>query len=156
MYTKSRVEKKVYEDLTEAGYEAYVPLVKVLKQWSDRKKWVREPLIRSYVFVKASEKEYYNILNTNGIVKYVTFEGKAAPIPENQINMLKAFIDHKLDITVTTERHKKGELINIAHGPLRGHKGEIIEISGKKQFLIRIENIGYSLVVKIPAMYLEE
>ncbi|MFC2120729.1 UpxY family transcription antiterminator [Bacteroidota bacterium] len=155
MYTKSRTEKKVYEDLTKAEVEAYLPLIKTLKQWSDRKKWVKEPLIRSYVFVKASEKEYYDILNINGIVKYVTFEGKAAPIPEWQIDALKASIDHKLDISVTTERYKKGEIINISQGPLKGNKGEIVEIQGKKQFLIRIENIGYSLLVKCPAMYLE-
>ena len=155
VYTKSRAEKKIYEELCDSSYEAYLPLVKILKQWSDRKKWVQEPLIRSYVFVKASEKEYYDILNINGIVKYVTFEGKAAPIPEYQIDALRASIDNKLDISVTTDRYKKGEIINIAHGPMKGHKGEIVEISGKKHFLIRIENIGYSLVVKLPADYVE-
>lgn len=154
-YTKSRAEKKVCESLTEAGFISYVPLVKTLKQWSDRKKWVQEPLIRSYVFVKASVREYYDILNINGIVRYIFFEGKAAPIPEYQIDALKASIDHKLDITVTTERYKKGEIISITQGPLKGNKGEIVEIQGKKQFLIRIENVGYSLLVKCPAMYLE-
>ncbi|MFC2097374.1 UpxY family transcription antiterminator [Bacteroidota bacterium] len=155
MYTKSRAEKKIFEELTISGYEAYLPLIKVLKQWSDRKKWVKEPLIRSYIFVKASEKEYYDILKTNGIVKYVSFEGKAAPIPEWQIETLKASLDNKYDISVTTEKYRKGEIINISQGPLKGNKGEIIEIQGKKKFLIRIENIGYSLLVKCPAMYLE-
>ena len=56
VYTKSRNEKKVYERLIDEGYEAYLPLQKRLKQWSDRKKWVEEPLLRSYVFVKINRE----------------------------------------------------------------------------------------------------
>ena len=38
------------------GIESYLPLKKVLKQWSDRKKWVEEPLFRSYIFIHADLK----------------------------------------------------------------------------------------------------
>ena len=54
---------KVYQELKNQSVEAYLPLEKKIRQWSDRKKKVEEPMIRSYVFVKSSEKEYYDILN---------------------------------------------------------------------------------------------
>lgn len=38
IYTKSRQEKKVAAYLTEKGIKNYLPTIKTLKQWSDRKK----------------------------------------------------------------------------------------------------------------------
>jgi transcription antitermination factor NusG len=93
LYTRSRHEKRVYDELIYDEIEAYLPLHTVIKQWSDRKKKVEEPMIRSYVFVKISEKEYYNVLNIPAAVRYVTFEGKAAPIPEWQIDVMKKALE---------------------------------------------------------------
>jgi hypothetical protein len=47
IYTKPRAEKKVNERLLEEGFETYLPLQKVIRQWSDRKKKVEVPLFNS-------------------------------------------------------------------------------------------------------------
>jgi transcriptional antiterminator RfaH len=149
IYTKSRTEKKVASLLQREHIEVYLPLKKTLKQWSDRKKWVEEPLIRSYVFVKISEKEYYNVLNTPGAMKYVTFEGKAAPIAEWQITSLQKVIASIDVYELSTETFEKGNKIKITSGALTGVYGEIIEIRGNKKFIIRIEHIGYSILLNL-------
>lgn len=59
---KSRSEKKVLFDLVELQIEAYLPIQRKLRQWSDRKKWVETPLISGYVFVYISRKEYEAVL----------------------------------------------------------------------------------------------
>ena len=61
VYTKSRYEKKLADNLREKGIEAYVPLRKVVRQWSDRKKLVAEPLIRSYCFVILPNLEHHDL-----------------------------------------------------------------------------------------------
>ena len=151
LYTKSRQEKKVYAEFQKMGLTAYLPLETKIKQWSDRKKKVEEPMIRSYVFVKSSEKEYYDILNTTGAVRYVTFEGKAAPIPEWQIETMKKMVEYNEPHHYSGEQFIKGEKITIQAGPLKGYEGEIVKDNkGKNKIIIRIENIGYSLVVESP------
>jgi transcription antitermination factor NusG len=124
-------------------------LVTTLKQWSDRKKKVEEVLFKSYIFVYVSEKEYYNALKFPGAVRYVNIEGKAAKIPENQIDAIKNMINNQVDYSISSDYFKKGEQVEIINGPLLGAKGEIVSISGKKKLLIRIEQIGYSLVVHV-------
>ena len=57
VYTKPKWEKKVAELLARKGIEHYCPLNRVLKQWHDRKKWVEEPLLTSYVFVYVTPAE---------------------------------------------------------------------------------------------------
>ena len=56
IYVASRQEKKVLEALLNKKIEAYLPLIKTLRQWSDRKKLVEFPLMPGYVFVKEDLK----------------------------------------------------------------------------------------------------
>ena len=149
IYTKSRTEKKVAALLLREQIEVYLPLNKTLRQWSDRKKWVEEPLIRSYVFVKISEKEYYTVLNTPGALRYVTFGGKAAPIADWQIKALQHIVAGIDDYELSNEDFEKGNKIKITSGPMTGIFGEIIEIRGNKKLIIRIEQIGCSILLNL-------
>ena len=93
IYTRPRWEKKVSAALDEKEIENYLPLIKTLKIWSDRKKWVQEPLFKSYLFVHVNKHEYIPALQTPGVVKYVSFEKRAVAIPPLQIEAVKAFIE---------------------------------------------------------------
>lgn len=150
VYVRSRAEKAVYERFVEQGYEAFLPLERKLRKWSDRKKWVETPYINSYVFIKSSEKEYFDVLNTFGVMRFITFEGKAAAIPDWQIEVMKKLVESKASFHFSSHRFQKGEKIVIESGTLTGYSGEIIHDSnGKKKVLIRIDHIGYSMVVEM-------
>lgn len=150
IYTRSRGEKVTAKLLSDQGFEAYLPLQKKLRQWSDRKKWVEVPYINSYIFVKTSEKEYYDILNTQGVVRYVTFEGKAAAIPDWQIDAMKKVLSSDSHVTFSGHRFRKGEKVMIEKGALMGHHGEVVvDNDGKKKVMIRIGEIGISMMVQL-------
>ena len=132
-YTKPRNEKKVYDRLVAAGIETYLPLQRRLKQWSDRKKMVEEPLFRSYIFVKILHKDYYNVLNVFGVVRYITFEGKAVPIPDNQINLIKQLLEQDFEVESVEETLEPGMMVEVKLGSLIGLIGELVEHKGKKK-----------------------
>ncbi len=143
LYTRSRTEKKLHNLLVRKGIESFLPLQKTLKQYSDRKKWVEEPLMRSYLLVHISEKEYFDVLNTPGAVRYVSFEGKAAEIPESHVIALKNFINNRPgDIMVEMGKLSPGETMEVVRGPLKGTKGEIVEIRGSHRLLLRFEALN--------------
>lgn len=143
LYTRSRAEKKLHSLLIEKGIESFLPLRKTLKQYSDRKKWVEEPLMRSYILVHISEKEYFEVLNTPGAVRYVAFEGKAAEIPKTHIVALKNFIENKPgDLTVEMGVLTPGETMEVIRGPLKGVKGEIMEVRGSHRLLLRFDALN--------------
>jgi transcription antitermination factor NusG len=155
VYTNPRAEKKINERLLKKNIEAFLPLQKKLHQWKDRKKLVEVPLINSYLFVKVSEKEYYDVLNTPGIVRYITFSGKAAPIPEWQIAAMKQLLESNHDFEVTTEEFQKGDLVKVVSGALTGMQGELVSFKSEKKVLIRIEHINHCLIVNIPISHLK-
>jgi transcription antitermination factor NusG len=153
-YTKPRNEKKVYRRLVDAGIETFLPLQKRMKQWSDRKKLVEEPLLRSYIFVRITEKDYFRVLGTPGVVRYVSFEGKAAPIPDRQIDTLKMLIGEQVNIEVLEHDISPGEKVEIELGTMRGFEGELVRIAGENRVVIRIEHVTHSLLVTLPTHYL--
>jgi len=156
LYSRPRHEKRLADLLNEKGIEAYVPMQKVLRQWSDRKKMVEEPLIRSYCFVRANPKWHFESLNTFGAVRYVWFSGKPAPIPDKQINTLKILTGSNLDVEQVNCSLKPGEFVKVTAGPLIGTIGEITSIAGKNKIILRIDHLATVLSVTISPMLLEK
>jgi transcription antitermination factor NusG len=155
LYTRSRAEKQVYELLIRSGFDAYLPLIKTLKQWSDRKKWVEEPLFRSYIFIYISTSEYYEVLNTHGAVRYITFEGKAVPIPPQQIEAIRQFVDTGTELPDVDLNLSPGSKVDIIAGPMKGISGELLEVMGKKKVRIEIDGLGQSVYLELPASHIK-
>ena len=155
IYTRSRAEKKVQQELTFKNIECFLPMQKILRQWKDRKKWIEIPLISGYCFVHISRAEYDDVLKTNNVVCYVTFERKAAVIPEYQINALKQMLQQNdFEVSVTQKNFKPGKKVEIIEGAMVGLQGELVEARGKNKFIIRIIQINNTFMVEIPASQL--
>ncbi len=150
VYTRSRFEKKLFSLLAEKGINCYLPLKTERRQWSDRVKKIEEPLLKSYLFVKVSNKEYFNVLNTPGAVCYVSFQGEPAPIPEKQIDDLKVFLSiYNEKVDAVKENLSKGKQVIVVSGPLKGITGELIEFRGKNRIALRFERLGYCVLTDI-------
>lgn len=150
IYTKARWEKKVLQQLQEKQITAYLPLYKTLKQWSDRKKLVEEPLFKSYIFVKVDPSQYYDALNVNGAVRYVTFQGKASVVPEQQIKAIQIFLEQYEENDPLEVKIPKGSEVEIVAGPLKGINGIMENEGNSNRVYILIESVGQEISVEIP------
>ena len=155
-YTLPRSEKQAYERLLENRIEAYLPLRKTIRQWSDRKKVVEVPLLPSYIFVKIAPKFFPLVYNTYGVVRFITFEGKAVAIPQQQIDILRLLIDSNTEIEVTSENFAKGDSVKVVSGALVGITGELIKIGSNSRFIVRIDKLDQNLILKIPKAFLKK
>lgn len=151
VYTHPRAEKKAYAALQNKGIDAYLPLYRQQKQWSDRKKWVEEPFIKSYLFVRIKEHEQAEVLMTKGIARFIYFSGKIASMPDGEIDELRLLMASPYELEVTEENLQPGEQIKIKAGPLKGMRGEIISYRSKKQLALRLQSLGFSVVVNVAA-----
>ena len=151
VYTNPRAEKKAHQALINKGIEAYLPLRRQLKQWSDRKKWTEEPFIKSYLFVQMAEHEQADVLMTRGIARFIYFGGKIAPMPDRQMEDLRLLMASSLELEVTEENLLPGEKIIVKAGPLKGMAGEIISYRSQKQLALRLENLGCSIIIHVAA-----
>ena len=156
LYTKPRFEKKAEKELRMKGIEVYLPLEKRLKQWSDRKKWVHEPLIRSYIFVRTTKSELQNAYHTPGIVTIIRFEGEPAPVQDKQIQAIKDILNSKESYEVTADSFEIGTFVEVTTGDLKGLKGEMVEHLNRFKVLIRLEVIQQNIIININPSYLKK
>ncbi len=153
VYTTPRAEKKVHARLQEKGIESYLPLQRVLKQWTDRKKWVEEPFFRSYVFVHINILDQASILQVPGVVRFIYFSGKPAAIRDDQVRLLKILTTSNEHFIATQEAFGVGESVEITGGPFAGFTGELIACKGQRLLIIRLTEINYNLLLEIdPAL----
>ena len=155
IYTRPRAEKRVYSYLQEQGIEAFLPIQKSLRIWSDRKKMVEVPLFTSYVFVKVDSKEHYYVLKTFGVVKYICFEGRAVAIPQSQIDNLFLLVNSDAELEATSRKFLKGQNVEVVLGSLKGLTGELVKTGRKNRVLVRIDHLEQNLLVNIPISYLK-
>jgi len=146
-------EKKTADRLTAKGLEVYCPCQTVLKQWSDRKKKVKEPVFRSYLFARVYEEQRQAILKDQGIVCNVYWLRKPAVIRDEEMTAIQHFLNDYADVSVIAQDLAPGEEVAIAAGPLSGQSGVIQNIQGKKAHLT-IVSLGMTLQAAIGIQHL--
>src|SRR5687768_3071306 len=125
VYTHARWEKKVASLLARKEIENYCPLNKVLRQWSDRKKFVYEPLFTCYVFVRISKKESVSVLQTDGVLNYVNWQGKPAVIRDPEIELIKKFLLDHSNVRLEKIEVNVNDTVHIKYGLFMDQEGRV-------------------------------
>ncbi|MFC2118742.1 UpxY family transcription antiterminator [Bacteroidota bacterium] len=147
VFVRGMYEKNARRYVESRNIVSYLPLERKLHYWSDRKKWIETPLFPNYLFVHVDNQKYYQVLQHSSILKYVCSGGRPVPIPEYQINAIKSVLTSGLEHFVSNNLFNRGDMIRIQDGPLKSQEGEVVSYSGKRRLLIRLDQIGYSLLV---------
>ncbi|PYQ77996.1 MAG: hypothetical protein DMG03_29310 [Acidobacteria bacterium] len=96
IWTRSRHEQVVREQLERKHFEAFLPTITKWSRWKDRKKKIDWPLFPGYCFARFNPRERLPILKCTGVVSIISFEGEPAPIPEHEIEGIRALIESEL------------------------------------------------------------
>jgi transcription antitermination factor NusG len=158
LYVRSCYENRVYESLKEISLEPFLPKVKIVRQWHDRKKTIDKPLFPSYVFVKInSSSEFYKVLSVFGVCGYIRFGKEYARITQKEKNQLELLVGDKniIDIEVNNNTFKVGEIKTITNGPLRGLECRVIKINNKKKIIVRIDSLKQDIIATLSAYFFE-
>jgi len=153
-YTKSKAERDVAFRLEQKGIFSYVPLQKVYRQWSDRKKKIEVPLFNSYVFINVCVKDYFKALNTTGLVKFISIDYKPVVVRESDIEKIKKTVARYTDIVVTQEKFKIGSRVEFIEGNMKGYTGLLVEYRGKSRVAVGLDSIDFSMLVEVPAHHI--
>jgi transcription antitermination factor NusG len=149
LYTRSRWEKKVEQLLKDQEYESFCPLVKTKRQWVDRLKSVELPLFQSYLFVQANAHDQSKIMQTAGVINFITYGGKPATITDTEIERIRMITKHYTDVqTISLNGVSIGDNVKVVNGPLTDHTGEIAQLNGRSVIMI-IKNINCALTIKV-------
>lgn len=149
LYTRSRCEFKAAEQINSLGIKLYLPTVTRIRQWSDRKKKITEPVLRGYILIYATEKERSASLEFYYVTRCIFDHGKPAKIPAWQIENLAKMLKEDRDFFVY-EGIVPGVHVKIKEGPFAGVIGTVQETENGKTFAVSIHLLNRSVIAHLP------
>ncbi len=153
-YTCANHEKRVADQLSARNVEHFLPLYTSVRHWKDRRKELRLALFPGYVFVRIALRDRLRVLEIPSVAKLVGFNGSATPLPEAEIQALKA----SLEAGLRAEPHPYitvGRRVRITSGPLKGLEGILVRKKNEMRFVISINLIQRSIHLDIDAQSAE-
>jgi len=143
LYTKARNEKKTASMLQKFGIEVYCPIVKEVRQWSDRKKTIEVPLFSSYLFVHLAPNERELVYAAPGVVRYLFWLNRPAIVKGQEIETLKRWLSGEV-LAAKVQNLQAGDSLCIHKGPFKGKEGVVQRTNAN-----RVELVLKELGVKV-------
>jgi transcription antitermination factor NusG len=145
----------VADFFTERGVEHLLPLVRVLSQWRDRKKWVEKPLFPGYLFVRVDQEEVPRVRSVRGVARLVGPEANRPSILEDEeVENVRRLVSGEVPVDPYPYL-RPGRAVRITRGPLRGVEGVLLRRQGRFLLVISVPIIGCSAVAEVPAEYVQ-
>jgi transcription antitermination factor NusG len=147
-YVCSRHEKQVMSQLQERNVECFLPVYRSVRRWKDRRKELDLVLFPGYVFVHMDLKDRLRVLQLPGVVRFISFNGHPAPLPDGEIETLS----NGLANGVRAEPHpylKVGHRVRVRSGPMAGAQGILTRRKDKFRIVLSIELIMRAVAVEV-------
>ena len=141
LYVKSQTEKKTATALERMGIEVYCPTKTEVRQWSDRKKKVKVPLFKSYVFVRLEEGERQQVFAVPGVVRYLFWLGKPAVVRDEELETVRTWLADEQVADVEVRQFNPGDRVQIKSGVFRGQEAVVDQLGSRKVRLI-LKHLG--------------
>ena len=150
IWTRSRHEQVVREQLERKGLEAFLPTITRWSHWKDRKKQVDWPLFPGYCFVRFNGHERLPVLKCVGVVNIVSFDGDIVAIPEHEIESIRRLVESELQFD-PCPLIREGMMVEVTHGPLKGVVGRLTRKGAHARLILSVDLIGQAVSVEVDA-----
>ena len=157
LHVQPRHEFRVFERLTDAAIELFLPATERISKWSDRNKRIRLPLFPGYLFVHIDDTNSarLTILKTKGVVRILgTNSGEPESVPDEQILCLKRIVEAGVPIDIYPYL-QEGHRVKIVRGALAGVEGILTKKVNDTLLVISIDILQRSTSITIAAADIE-
>ncbi|PJZ66927.1 UpxY family transcription antiterminator [Leptospira wolffii] len=158
VYTFSRSEKKLAEQLSKRGMNHYLPLIPIKRQWSDRIKTIHAPVFSSYVFVQIDiRSEKIRVLETPGAHHFLSVSGAPHAIPEEDMDFIRDLVDEYPDrIRIEKENSlQPGKKVLITAGRFKGRRAQVVRKGNKASVKVSLSGIDTAIYLDLNSELLE-
>jgi transcription antitermination factor NusG len=150
LQTRYRYEERIASELKAKGFESYLPTLREVHQWKDRKKVMDVPAFGGYLFARF-EPSLHNrvrVLETAGVVKLLGNHGRPEPVPEGEIESLRLALESGAEC----DRHpcvEIGNPVKVRRGMLAGVQGRIVRIANRVKILVNVTSVSQAIAVEV-------
>ena len=150
IWTKSRHEKRVRDQLEKKQVEVFLPTIGKWSHWKDRKKKIDWPLFPGYLFARFEVDERIKVLKCDGVSQIISNNGQMSPVPEIEVESIRTLVESELAYD-PVPLIKEGDMVKVTHGPLRGVVGRLVRKGAHARLVLSVDLIGQAVSVEVDA-----
>ncbi len=151
IWTRSRHEQVVRDQLARKNIEAFLPTITKWSRWKDRKKKIDWPLFPGYCFARFNPTDTLPILKCTGVVNIVCTEGRPAAIPDYELDSIRLLVGSELQFD-PCPLVREGMMVEVVHGPLKGVIGRLMRKDAHRaRLILSVDLIGQGVSVEVDA-----
>jgi transcription termination/antitermination protein NusG len=151
---KTQHERAVAEQLTAHSLEAYLPLYRSRRRWSDRVKTIELPLFPRYVFSRFTFEDRRKVIGLPSVLSIVGFGGTPSPISQEEIDLVKLLTSQDVPIRPWPFL-RVGERVRVREGAMAGVEGILVREKAAYRVVVNIEMLQRAVAVELDRDLLE-
>jgi transcriptional antiterminator NusG len=138
IWTHSHCEQVVYEQLSQQGFNAFLPKVLVWSRRGGIRRRIHVPMFPGYLFLRnaVDKAAYLQIRKVRGVVTLLGERwDRLAEIPQHEIDCVRRVAEAHREV-LPHAYLKEGQRVRIARGPLEGIEGMLVHARARKGLLV--------------------
>jgi len=148
LQVRCKREAFVLGHLQSRGYECFLPLYKSVRQWSDRRKEVVQPLFPGYLFSRFDFHNRGPLLMTPGVQQIVGAGGSPTPVADNELKSIRQALASGL-LSQPWPYLEVGDQVRVTYGSLSNLERILIHFKGSHRIVLSVSLLRRSVAVEI-------
>jgi transcription antitermination factor NusG len=148
--TGYRCEQRVASGLTIKGFRVYLPLLREVHQWKDRRKVIEVPAFSGYLFLhyEPNLRNRVKVLETNGIVRLLGGNHEPSQISEVEIDAVRRTLGSSVPCD-RCDALTPGTMVQVTRGPLAGVQGRLARIKNNLRLIVTISVFSQAISAEL-------
>jgi transcription termination/antitermination protein NusG len=152
LYTRSRCEQLVCDQLAAKGFHIFLPRIDVWSQRAGKRHLISVPMFPGYLFLRHAidKTSYIDVRKARGLVRILGDRwDNLSVVPDAEIEAIQTALSASLPL-ISHPYLREGQRVRITQGPLRGVEGVFIQSKpAKGLLLLSVDLLQRSIAVEI-------
>ena len=150
IWTRSRHEQVVRDQLQRKGYEAFLPTITKWSRWKDRKKKVDWPLFPGYCFARFDGRDVSRFSSAPASSASSRSTARLRRFPSSRSTASAGSVESELQFD-PCPLIREGMMVEVVHGPLKGVVGRLMRKGAHARLMLAVDLIGQAVSVEVDA-----
>lgn len=153
LQVRSRKENYVASQIQGKGLECLLPTYKSIRQWSDRKKELEQPLFPGYLFCRFDFQQRRPLVTIPGVLQILGNGRVAVPVAEEEITALRLAVSSGMP-KQPWPYLEVGQRVRVNYGTLAGLEGILVNVKGNHRVVLSVTLLQRSVALEVETAWL--
>jgi transcription antitermination factor NusG len=153
LQVRSRKENYVASQILGKGLECLLPTYKSVRQWSDRKKELEQPLFPGYLFCKFDFQQRRPLITIPGVLQILGNGRVGIPVSDDEISALRLAVSSGVP-KQPWPYLQVGQRVRVNYGTLTGLEGILVNVKGNHRVVLSVSLLQRSVALEVETSWL--